>query len=501
MSKRYEYHTEPFDHQREVLNKSHKETAWALFLDQGTGKTKIVIDNAAWAFENNLIDALLIVADNGIHRNWITDEIPKHLPPRISHETFIWQSSKAGGMQYQAEFNNLLTDSPLKLSRRGATNHRLVLKIFAMNTDAIITKNGSKAINEFLKAHRCMMAVDESTSIKTPGARRSKTCVALGKKAVYRRILTGTPATESPFDLWMQFNFLDPTIIGIKSFYAFKAEYGIWEKGYVTTGGGKKRDFPVLTEYRNLDKLINIVDKNSSRVLKKDCLDLPPKLYQKRYFELGKKQRRLYNKLREEFLLELTETDELPVTLAITRILRLQQIRCGCLPDMRKDEPSVPLGENAALKALKLQLDELPKDVKVIIWGRFTFDIDEICKMLGDEAVRYDGKVKDDLRAINKKRFQEDDSIRYFVGKTRSGGKGLDLWAASVVIYYSNEFSLEARLQSEDRAHRHGSEIHDAITYIDLQALDTVDEKIITSLRTKKKLSDTITKDPPENWL
>ncbi len=495
----YPYKTKPFIHQHTDFLRSRDMETFALFHEQGTGKTKIVIDTVAWLCRRGLIDGLFIVADNGIHRNWINDEIPEHLPNIFDCvTTFIWQAKKAAQVKYQAAWDDFI-ENPGSLA------------IFAMNIDAIITKRGNAAAREFLAKRRCLFAVDESTSIKTPGAKRSRSCITIGKRARYRRILTGTPATESPFALYSQFAFLDRTIIGIRSYFAFKNEFGIWRMDVRASDG---RQYPSLVEYRNLGGLVKLIAPYCSRVLKVDCLDLPPKLYQKRYFELGGEQQRLYTKLRKEAILELKAAKGDPlnaiVPLVITRMLRLQQIACGHLPEA-DGKKTFDIPGNTRIKSLETLLDELPEKTSVIIWARFIRDIDNICAMLRrrDEKlfdiglcpigfVRYDGRVDDDSRESAKRQFQ-DGSARYFVGNPRAGGKGITLTAASVVIYYSSDFSLESRIQSEDRAHRIGQK--NAVTYIDIIAQDTVDEKIVKALREKKKMADLITGDEPGEWL
>lgn len=483
---KYSYRTKPFKHQRKALNLSWDKEAFALFMEQGTGKTKILLDNAAFLSERKEIDGLLVVADNGIHHNWLADEVPAHWPTRIPFNSFVWRSGKVSTKRHEAALDKLLN------SREFA--------ILAMNIDAVITNNGARTLQQFLKKRQCMIVVDESTSIKTPKAKRTRAIVNMRKLAPYRRIATGTPVAEGPFNLYSPFMFLDPTIIGINSFYAFKHYYGIWENA--RAGGPKGHQYEVLKEYMNLDQLMNRIDPFSFRVLKKDCMDLPPKLYQKRYFDLSKEQRELYNRLREDYILELRQENAAKIVpLALTRILRCQQIACGHVPAANDDEPAVSLKDNARLECLKQTVEDLPSDAQAIIWARFKPDIDQICELLGREAVRYDGRVDDEERAKNKKKFQ-DGGARFLVGNQKAGGKGLTLTAASYVIYYSNYFGLETRLQSEDRAHRHGSQQHKAITYIDLVAHDTVDDKkIIPALKGKRKMSDTLTGDSPEDWL
>lgn len=482
----YAFHTEPFKHQRKTFNESCELPLYALFWEQGTGKTKLVIDTVAHLYETMRIDALLIVADNGVHRNWIDDEIPEHMPPRLEVSNFVWDQKKVRGVAVKAALEKLLLFDGLV--------------VLAVNVDATITDICRDYLKRFLKERTVLYCVDESSSIKTPGAKRTKRNIALGQHAPFRRLCNGTPAAESPFNLYSQMAFLDRAIIGQRSYLAFKHEFGIWEKGY----RADNKSFPLLLEYKNLDRLINLIAPFSSRVEKSECLDLPPKLYQKRYFDLHPKQRKLYDKLRDEFILELEELSNgesvgVVVQMAITRMLRLQQVACGYVPSLEKDEPVKFLPYNPRLDALKQLVGELSKKTKAIIWARFIADIDSIMNLLGDEAVRYDGKVSNDQRAKNKKAFQHG-KARFLVGNPKAGGKGLTLTAATVVVYYSNYYGLEVRLHSEDRAHRHGQE--HPVTIIDMVALNTVDDKkIVPALRKKKKIADLITGDETGDWL
>jgi SNF2 family DNA or RNA helicase len=485
----YSFRTTPFAHQLEAFHLSKLRPTFALFMEQGTGKTKVIIDNAAYLYEAGQVNALLVVADNGIHRNWINDELPVHLPERTPHRTFIWESKRANTKRYQQAWDAFLREPD-------------ALLIFAINIDAVITKNGAAAVSAFLEARTCMMVVDESTSIKTPGAKRTRACIRFGAKARFRRICTGTPVAESPFNAYSQFAFLSRNIIGINSYYAFKQEYGVWRQQQRTDG----QYYPVLVQYRNLNLLTDRIQPYMYRKLKKECLDLPEKLWQKRYFDLAASQRQLYDTLRDQSILQLSQQRGVVVPLVMTKILRLQQIACGYIPSEEHllgtedgDTPATALlADNARLDALMAQLEELPATTQVIIWARFTKDIDLIMERLGHAAVRYDGMVSDDARESAKQRFQQG-LARYFVANPKAGGKGLTLTAASVVIFYSNYYGLETRQQAEDRAHRIGQ--RNPVTYIDLIAVDTVDERIVRALRDKKKLADLITGDQPGDWL
>jgi SNF2 family DNA or RNA helicase len=256
-------------------------------------------------------------------------------------------------------------------------------------------------------------------------------------------------------------------------------------------GGFENRQ---IVSYQNTEELIEKVESHSFRVLKKDCLDLPPKVYQRHIVPMTKAQEKLYVQMKKNFVTEL-RGDTLTAPEAITRLLRLQQIICGWFPSEDKLNPIE--NSNARLDALKEVLSDI--NDKVIIWARFKADLRAIEGMLGDQAVTYHGDVSNDMRAIAVDRFQNDPSIKYFIGQPQSGGIGLTLTAASYAIYYSNDFNLETRLQSEDRCHRIGTK--KSVTYIDFETPKTIDTKIIKALRSKKNLADYINKDPVSLFL
>ena len=352
------------------------------------------------------------------------------------------------------------------------------MKIFSFNVEAFVSKKAQAWIETIMRTEDVMLVVDESSRIKRPGAKRTKFITKVGKQAKYRRILTGTPVTKGPEDVYSQFAFLDPYILGYESFYSFRARYCIM-------GGYENRQ---IVAYENVDELTKNIEGHSYRILKKDCLDLPDKIYQRAYVDLSESQRNLYNRVRDDWVAHYqSETIEAPE--AITRLLRLQQITCGWFPT----ENPIPIdNKNPRLELLKELLGDI--DSKVIIWARFRADLELIESELGSSAVSYHGGVSNDARAHAVEAFQKDPKIKYFVGQPQSGGIGLTLTAASYAIYYSNSFDLEVRLQSEDRCHRIGTTKN--VTYIDIEANKTIDKKIIRALRDKKSLADMITQDP-----
>ena len=267
----YKFKTKPYDHQVTALEKSWDKKEYAYFMEMGTGKSKVLVDNIAMLYDKGRINGALIIAPKGVYRNWYSQEIPNHLPSHIEHKTVLWTAttSKAKDKEYQQLF---------KID--------LDLHILIMNVEAFSTKKGLEFATSFLNCHNSLMAVDESTTIKTPSAKRTKAILNLGKIALYRRILTGSPVTKSPLDLYTQCGFLDGYLLGFDSYYAFRNRYAVMvERNF----GGRRVQIP--KGYKRLGELSDKLKPFSYRVLKEDCLDLPDKIYIKREVDLTDEQK------------------------------------------------------------------------------------------------------------------------------------------------------------------------------------------------------------------
>jgi len=465
----FNFKTKPFEHQRKAFYMSRGKRSFALLMEQGTGKTKVIIDNAAYLYGQGEITALIVIAPNGVHRNWVNSEIPIHMPDWCVHKSVFYTAGM--NKKRTEEYNEVVGSSDC-------------LKIFSFNVEAFTSIKAIEFMQKALLSNKVMLVVDESSRIKRPGAKRTKIITKFGKQAEYLRIMTGTPVTKGPEDVYSQFKFLDHKILGYDSFYSFRARY-------CTMGGFENRQ---IISYQNINELTRNIEGHSFRVLKKDCLDLPDKIYQRHYVEMSAKQSKIYKTMKESFVAEL-EGAVIDAPEAITRLLRLQQITCGWFPTENGVEPIE--SKNLRLEALKEILGDI--NSKVIIWARFRADLKAIEAALGDLAVSYHGDVTNDDREAAVYRFQNDDTIKYFIGQPQSGGIGLTLTAADYVVYYSNSFDLEIRMQSEDRCHRIGTKNN--VTYIDIEARKTIDSKIIKALREKKNLADIITKDPMSLFL
>jgi SNF2 family DNA or RNA helicase len=489
----YKFKTKPFDHQLEVFNISRDLEAYALFLEQGCGKSKVIIDTTAWLYSQGKIDTLIIIAPNGVHQNWVLEEIPIHMPEYIQYKSVIWQAQKAKTIRFKKELNNVFEAD--------------CLRILAMNIDSVITKNGKSVLKSFLMGN-CLYIIDESQTIKTPGAQRTKAIINSSVHALYKRVLTGTPVTNNgPLDLYTQFQFLDENILDFTSYYTFRNHFAIVEqqtnwKAKITNAklrqhgkkANKRETYSIVKSFRNMDELKDLIDPYSYRKTKAECLDLPPKLYEKIFVDLSPNQKKLYKQLQDSLIAEF-QGEELTALLAISKLIRFQQITGGFFPT---DDGNI------------LQIDDLPPKAKicqeiveassgkVIIFALFVEEI-KLLNLLFKNSLVYYGNVSQSERPAVIKEFQEGDKKVIIIG-IDTGYRGLTLTAASTVIYYSNHFSLEKRIQSEDRAHRIGQD--NKVTYFDIIANDVnIDKKIIDSLRNNKEIANLITGDNYHEWI
>tara|TARA_R110002167_G_scaffold63542_4_gene179474 strand:- start:4707 stop:6152 length:1446 start_codon:yes stop_codon:yes gene_type:complete len=478
----FEFKTQPFNHQRTALEDSWAAKHYALLMEMGTGKTKVALDTMSMLYEQDRINACVVIAPKGVYDNWSRGEIPAHVPDRIERIILRWTPNSS--KKYKEEVDAFFKDDS------GA------LKIFVINTEAFSTARATQIVYEFCKKHlNNLVIVDESTTIKNRKALRTKNIIGLRKLSKYRRILTGSPITKSPMDLFSQCLFLSPDALGFNSYYGFQNRYSIVVK---RTMGAKS--FQEITGYRRLEELTEKLERFSNRVLKKDCLDLPDKVYIKRNVPLTPDQTKLYVQMQKLALAKLANGELATTASVLTQIMRLQQICCGFLQPDDGEIQSIPSGR---LDSMMEVTDELQG--KAIIWATYTHDITSIAKALRDkfgyEAVAtYYGATEQDERQDIVTRFQDPDSpLRFFIGQPKTGGYGITLTAADTVIYYSNSYDLEIRLQSEDRAHRIGQK--KSVTYIDLVSPSTIDEKILEALRNKINIAGKVLNEDTKGWL
>jgi len=367
------------------------------------------------------------------------------------------------------------------------------LHILIMNVEAFSTEKGVKFATKFINCHKTLMAIDESTTIKTPSARRTKSIIKLGLNAKYKRIMTGSPITKNPLDLYTQCEFLDPWLLDFSSYYAFRNRYAEMKTMHVSG-----RSIQVIDKFQNLGELSDTVKKFSYRVLKEDCLDLPPKNFIKRHITLTVDQKRVYEQMKKHAIAVLNKKVTTTVSV-LTQLMRLHQITCGYVT---ADDGSVQAVESNRLNELMSILEET--EGKAIIWANYQMSVGDIIQKISktygkDSYVHYYGLTPQEIRQENIVRFQTDPKCRFIVGTPQTGGYGITLTQANTVIYYSNGYDLEKRLQSEDRAHRIGQK--KSVTYIDLIAEDTIDEKIVEALRKKINIASEVLGEELKDWI
>jgi len=475
----YKFKTKPFAHQLKALEMSWDKKVFAYFMEMGTGKSKVLIDNMSMLYDKGLINGALIIAPKGVYKNWFDSEIPTHMPDHIEKKMVLWESS--AGKSKEKELNTLFQ-----------SDHDF--HILIMNVESLSTKKGKQFAFRFLNCHKSLMAIDESTTIKNPSAIRTKNIIGLGDKVSYKRILTGSPVTKSPLDLFTQCYFLDPWLLDHQSYYTFKTRYAITKQ--INVSG---RMVHIVVGYRNLGELSDKLKPFSHRVLKDDCLDLPPKTYMKRTIQLSEEQSKVYKQMKEIALATLN--GKLVTTHnVITQLMRLHQITCG---HFKSDDGQTQKIASNRLDELMDVLSEM--EGKAVIWAHYRYDIEVIVEAIkkeyGDNSVvTYYGDTSTEDRQKAIKLIQDPKSeVRFIVGTPQTGGYGITLTGASTMIYYSNGYDLEKRQQSEARIDRIGQE--KPMTYIDIIAEGTVDEKIVKALRTKVDIATQIMGEELKEWI
>jgi len=455
---------EPMQHQRDIFNKSKDMKYYAQWWEMGTGKSLTLIDTIKYLFLKQEIDGAIIISDKGAYLNWPITELPKCLHG-IKYRISTYSSSMKSDERKKMQEIMLAQDD--------------VLDILVINVEAFSGEKAVDVAKQFINSHYMLIAVDEATSIKNVKSERTKNLMKLARLCDYRRILTGTPITQSPLDVFAQCEFLQPGLLGHRTFVGFRTEYA--EMRQMCFGS---RSFQQIVGYRHLDKLSAKLEPFSSRILKKDCLDLPEKVYETIYVEQTPEQKKLYDDLKT-YAMSQFEQGLLTSTSAITTINKLHQINCG---HVKLDDGNTIDIPNNRIPALLELLEKVQG--KVLIWCAFQRDVELILAALNGmehHAVHYYGKTTPEERARALQLFTTDSNCKWFVGTAATGGKGLTLIEATTTVYYSNSDSAEDRWQSEDRNHRKGQV--NQVTYFDLVAPGTVDGKVLSRLKHKEDLA------------
>ena len=433
----YKFRIKPYKHQLTALENSWNKETYAYFMEMGTGKTKVLIDNMSMLYDKGKIDSALIIAPKGVVKTWYEQELPTHLPKHIENVTVLWQPNITKTQQEKLE----------SLFLPGQELHILI-----MNVEALSTEKGVKFAKQFLNSHKTLMAIDESTTIKTPTAKRTKNIIDLGKMAKYRRIMTGSPVTKNPLDLYTQCEFLDPYLLDFASYYAFRNRYAEMRTMHL-----RGRSIQVVHAFQNLSELSDKLNGFSYRVLKEDCLDLPPKNFIKRHITLTPDQKKVYMQMKQQAISILNGKVSSTMTV-LTQLMRLHQITCG---HFTADDGSVQNVNNNRITELMNILEET--EGKAIIWANYQRDITQIVENIEKKygpgsVVDYYGLTPQDKRQDNIRKFQNGDECRFLVGTPQTGG-------------------------------------------YDIICEDTVDEKIVKALRDKINIASEVLGEELKAWI
>ena len=520
------YKTKPFEHQVRAFNFARDKEAFALFMEMGTGKTKTTIDLAVDMYQKGEINAVLIIAPNGVHTQWIREQLPLHCA--VPYE----------GVAFKSTASKALKNDIHKICTVPSDN----LKFFAVNVEAFSYPTYMSIFFHYVTEHNTFVVIDEATAIKNPDAKRTqniirglsackwrgKSLVACEPLSVKRCILTGTPITNSPFDIWAMAEFLKPNFFD-RTFFAFKAHYGIQRQIDVHQGqlvrkvhvplkreeiaeianmdtlaacqkyGMRESDVEYIKankpehSYKHLDELKERINEFAFFVSKDECLDLEPKIYKQRLVEMTPEQVVAYSNLEKEFITEY-QGKELTVLNKVALYTRLSQIAGGFFPYAEEDEMTGEFTKNIIAFKNNAKLNALMEDIQLIdypaiVVTRFTAEAlmiyEELKKKTDLQVGCYIGELKEPKDPIQ---AFKDGYLHVLVANERMISKGHNLQNAHNVLFYSNSYSLEERLQTEDRIHRSGQT--EKCLYIDYVADGTVDMKVYASLRANKKLLD-----------
>jgi len=507
----FEWVTQPYDHQREWFGIIKDMPYFSLEWEMGLGKSKTILDVCQWAYSKGELDGLLVVTLKDVHRKWVEKEVPTHLPKGMADAAF-WNTGRVdAGMWTGPNARN-----------RTSIVESDKFSVATINFESVHRAKGLKFCERFLRSRNAAIVVDESQYMKTPSAAVTKALLNKLKKLAKRRfITTGTMSTGSTLDPWAQYSFLDSNIVApYYKFHQWKANFAVEEQvGDKTfeaweydkdTKKSKKVEKPVMavTGFKNEEELCRMLDPYRSRLLKEDCLDLPPKIYRMRSFEMSENMRRAYMQMSKEFLVDIDGGRTMTAKMAMTKLVRLQQIACGfVVPDdadpLSEDVPGIALDDkNPRIEALMQEMERVRN--KAIIWSYKRYCLrsiaDELRTAYGDASVvEYHGGVGPEQKAKNLLLFKED-RVRWFVGNPQSAGVGLDLVEADNMAYHDNSHNLGLRLQSEDRFHRIGQE-SDSCTITDIECLGTIDRPQLRSLKEKRDIAGAISGDILRSWL
>lgn len=466
-----------WNHQVQGIRRAEQAPDLGLLFEQGTGKTRTLIEilrrryAAAGRMRRTLILCPVLVLEN-----WKA-EIKKYSKINPKDVVILYGSSKKRVQDLVKTVGDTLTENKI-----------------------IITNYEAMQMDELYKLlmiwHPEILVCDESQRVKNPQSVRAKKVAGLADLTAHNYILTGTPILDGKgMDAYMQFRILDRGLTFGKNFFAFRSRY-FYDKN---AGMNKTNYFPNWhphpSSYHEFQERIS---NKALRVLKKDCLDLPPFVRQVVHCELSPEQRKAYKEMYNEYITFIDNKKDQPravvAQLAVTKSLRLQQIVTGYA---MAEDGTIHRYDNPRLKVLEELLQDIVVEGghKVIVWAVFKENyrmIEELLQNLGIGYRMLTGDTPQAERNRNMQDFREDPQVSVMLANQGAGGVGVNLVEAGYAIYYSKGFKLEDDLQSEARNYRGGSEMHAKVTRIDIVAPGTIDELITTALANKQQVSEEI---------
>lgn len=473
----YAYKFKPFNHQLEGSNFLKDNKYFALFDEMGTGKSKTVVDAMSQMYYSGFLQAVILVCPNQVKGQWANLEwgqIVTHTPDNIPITISRIDASKPMNkwVVYSTESNP------------GSCLHWIVV-----NYEATRLARIANVLSDYMKQRDTAMVLDESIYIKNYVAQQTKSCIKLGLLAKRRYILNGTPLTKGPLDYFSQFRFLHNSIIGIDRYIIFRNRYAVM-------GGHKVNGRAVqVVGYRNLSELVEKIRPFYRRVTKEECLDLPKKLYQVMEVEMTEEQDKLYKTMKEN-LMAFVGGRMITAEIVLTKILRLSQLAAGFVTDHNDNEKITKYLSKSPKVDLSVKLAK-ESDKPTVIFCMFKPEVELLQKGLAGEGLSY-GEIHGDVKVHDREQAIADfqaGKLNVMICQVATGGLGIELYSAGLVIFLSNSYSYAIRSQAEDRVHRTG--LKHNVTYVDILATrhkggQTVDHTIQKAISTKKDLAETV---------
>lgn len=449
--------TKQYRHQLQEYTDHRGDAARAFFWQMRTGKTKQVIDEACWLHKAMEIDGVLVIAPNGVHRQWIDVELDKHM----WHEKIIWTGF---AWRFANKNNSVLSDIWMNAVKE---SNGILFSWLAINMESLIRDEVKRYIDKFLRNRRILVVYDECHHFSKAGAKRTGVARGIARRAAYRRILSGTPLEESPLGAFTQFELLDKGALGFATAAAFRARYAVYENQAMRGG----RSYPRLVGYNNLEELRENMSRYVSVVMRSDCDDLPDIQEDLRVVELAPAQRKLWHDIKEKEIDALLQMRQQSALDAGAALVKLQQIEGGFWRHSDTEvEQVVPIGVNSKMLILTDEVSQY--DGQVLVWFQFIHELEAAAEVLSSLTVgRFHGHAANrerDLGAFQRGR------LRVMLAQPAAGGEGRDFSAAGKIVWYSQTPSARLYAQAAERATKIGGK---KIQVIDLVAPGGVDAR------------------------